>query len=217
MRTSTLIVLLCLSVSAFAAETNLSEKLGAMVTMTAKASDAVDAALQVLYDLRQANFDSQDVADAKNKTDQASCDSEIADLLAIADANKASGDATTAHRKFIEQEIADTIAYIEWIGNRRIDIDRKQVELMDQRCYSNGIFVRALKEHSDALAAIDILRNDMIPPAESREGGDDEELIQVKDATAKLASYKHLFNDQALKEFEQLATSDIGDEAEVNR
>jgi len=77
-------------------------------------------------------------------------------------------------------------------------------EFQDQRCYSNGIFVRALKEHSDALNAIQLLRNDVLPVAVNQDGA---ELVQIQDATKKLAAYKHLFNEQALAEFEQLAES----------
>jgi len=50
-----------------------------------------------------------------------------------------------------------------------------------------------------------LLRTDLIPAAEGQEGS--TELIQVQDATKKLSAYKHLFNEQALAEFNQLADS----------
>jgi hypothetical protein len=49
-----------------------------------------------------------------------------------------------------------------------------------------------------------MLRTDLIPAAEGQEGS---EFIQVQDATKKLSAYKHLFNEQALAEFNQLADS----------
>jgi len=87
-----------LAVSALAANTDLKEKTASMAQITEQAMGAADAALQVLNDLRQANYDAQESADDQNKTQQAACDSEIADLYEIAEANKAQGDATTAHR-----------------------------------------------------------------------------------------------------------------------
>jgi len=47
-----------------------------------------------------------------------------------------------------------------------------------------------------------MLRQDLIPAAESQEG---TELLQIQDATKKLSAYKHLFNEHALAEFNQLA------------
>jgi hypothetical protein len=90
--------MLFLASSAFAATTDLKEKVASMAQITEQAMGAAEAALQVLNDLRQANYDAQDAANEQNKTQQAACDSEIADLHEIADSNKAAGDATTAHR-----------------------------------------------------------------------------------------------------------------------
>jgi len=43
------------------------------------------------------------MADAVNKTKEAEMAAEIGDLTALADSNKANGDATTEHRKYIEE------------------------------------------------------------------------------------------------------------------
>jgi len=40
-----------------------------------------------------------------NKTREAEMHAEISDLTALADSNKANGDAATEHRKYIENEI----------------------------------------------------------------------------------------------------------------
>jgi len=212
MRTLAIVLVVSLAVSAFAATNKAAE----MNKATTKAGDAVDAALQVLYDLRQANVDAQDVKDAENRTNQANCDAEIADLKNIADINQGSGDSTTAHRKYIEKEIADSHAYLDWIAARRVDIARREVELQDQRCYSAQIFVRSLKETDDAIAAVHLLRTDLFAAVDRKTAGndsddEDESLIQVQGATRKLAAYKHLMNEQALSAFEQLAAMDDSD------
>jgi len=200
MKTSAIILLICLMPLA------LSTEVEEMSTMTAKAADAVDAALQVLYDLRQANYDAQDAADERNKTNQAACDAEIADLWSIATSNKATGDAATAQRKYFEAEIASTEASLAWIDSRRNDIRARQAELQDQRCFSNQIFVRGLADFTGSLQALDLLRNDLFPAA----GRDSEaSLAEIKEkASAKLSQYKHLFNEQAMAAFEQLASTE---------
>jgi hypothetical protein len=208
MRTFTLAIVLMLALSVLSAPTRVEN----LIQTTTKAADATDAALQVLYDLRQANEDAQDAKDAENRTNQENCDNEIADLNHIADINKESGDAATAHRKYIEKEIADSRAYLQWIENRRVEIARREIELQDQRCYSAQIFVRSLKENSDAIAAIHLLRNDIFAAADRKSS--EEELIQIaKDATTKLSAYKHLFDEQAIASFEQLA-DDEDDESD---
>jgi hypothetical protein len=214
MRTLAILLVVSLAVSAFGAANKVAE----MTKATTQATDAIDAALQVLYDLRQANEDAQDAKDAENRTNQENCDNEIADLNNIADVNKESGDAATAHRKYIEKEIADSRAYLQWIENRRVEIAAREIELQDQRCYSAQIFVRSLKENSDAIEAINLLRNDLFAAAD-RKGGSEEELLQVAKATQKLAAYKHLMNEQAISAFNELAAmedEDSDDEEEEN-
>jgi len=209
MRTFTLAIVLMLALSVLSAPTRVEN----LIQTTSKAADATDAALQVLYDLRQANEDAQSAKDAENRTNQENCDNEIADLNHIADINKESGDAATAHRKYIEKEIADSRAYLQWIENRRVEIAAREIELQDQRCYSAQIFVRSLKENSDAIEAIHLLRNDIFAAADRKSS--EEELIQIaKDATTKLSAYKHLFDEQAIASFEQLAEDEDDEDDE---
>jgi hypothetical protein len=200
MKSSTILLLICLSTMAFAVEVE------EMTTMTSKAADAVDAALQVLYDLRQANYDAQDAADERNKTNQANGEAEIADLWSIAEANKATGDLATSTRKFYEAEIVATEAGLAWIYERRNDIRARQAEFQDQRCFANQIFVQGLADFTGSLQAIDLLRNDLFPAAGRTEEASLAE-IQEK-ASAKLTQYKHLFNEQAMAAFEQLASAE---------
>jgi len=185
------------------AQSTVADKIVELAQMNAAAADAIDSALTVLYDLQQANVDAQETADELNKTQQAACDSEIEDLRQIAESNKQSGEDATNHRKYLENEITETEAHLEWIASRRAEIHAREEELQDQRCYSNAIFIRALKEHADGLLAIDLLRNDVLPASERAEAANTE-LTQIKDATKKLSAYKHLLNQQAIAEFEQL-------------
>jgi hypothetical protein len=52
-------------------------------------------------------------------------------LTFIADANKKTGDESTAHRKHIQDEIQVTQEYLVWITNRRQEINRKREEFKE--------------------------------------------------------------------------------------
>jgi hypothetical protein len=125
---------------------------------------------------------------------------QIADLTFIADTNKKSGDESTTYRKHIESEIQTTQEYLTWINNRRQEILRKRTELIDQRCYSSLMFVKALKEHDEALQVIKWLKEDVLGII----AAGPIELSQIANSANKLAAYAHLFNDNAMKEFAQL-------------
>ena len=202
MRTAVFLVLLCLSVSAMAEETKFRNRLTSLLNMQSKAVDAVDSALQLLRDLKQANFDAQAAADEVNRTQEEENGKLIADLTTIADANKATGDEATNHRKHIEDEIQTTQEYLVWINNRRTEINRKREALREHRCYANMMFIKALKEHDEALEVIAWLKEDI---HDIVEGNRDVNLAEIKTSAKKLEAYTHLFNQKAMKEFSQLS------------
>ncbi len=74
------------------------------------------------------------------------------------DSNRKVLDNAIEHTKYVEAEILDTVNYLEWITKRRTDINNKLKQLADTRCYSNALFVKALKEHKDALDVIKLLK-----------------------------------------------------------
>lgn len=51
--------------------------------------------------------------------------------------------------------------WIDWAHGRLAEIDRKTEELQDQRCYANGLFVRSLSSHIDALEVVKLLKQDL--------------------------------------------------------
>jgi len=210
MKFAIILALLCISATVLAEKAQTRTKLTNLLNMQARAADAVDSALQLLYDLKQANFDSQAAADEVNRTQEANYGKQIADLTFIADANKAAGNEATDRRKWFENEIAVTQEYLVWINNRRKEIHRKRAELQEQRCVSSMMLVKALKEHDEALEVIRWLREDIlgIVGGGEEEGAEGVELSQLKDVTQKLSAYKHLFNQQAMKAFNQLTNQE---------
>jgi len=125
-----------------------------------------------------------------NKTQEAEGLAQIASLTAVRDENRKILDNAIEHTKFIETEISDTQAYLVWIINRRNAITKRLADLADQRCYSNMLFVKSLKEHKDALLVIDLLIKDLAPYSNKKVS-----LSQVQDVTDKLRMYSHLFNE----------------------
>jgi len=55
------------------------------------------------------------------------------------------------------------------------------------------MFVKALREHDEALAVIRWLREDIMGVIADHNS--EEELVQIKDSASKLAAYKHLFDE----------------------
>lgn len=193
------LVIICLT-GALKANDNFSNKLTALLTMKTQAAGAIDTVLKLLHDLRQANVKEQKAADAQNVTDEREGRAQIANLTAIRDANLQILNDAKAHTLFIETELNDTIAYIDWIHKRKQEIHDKLADLADQRCYANAMFVKALKEHMDGLRVIRLLRHDLAGFTSTGEIS----LDQIKDISSKLSVYTHLFNQQAMKEFLQL-------------
>lgn len=79
----------------------------------------------------------------------------------------------------------------------------------NNRCEANGIFVRSLKEHDDAIKVVKLLKEDLAPFTSQPELID---LTQVNSVTDKLKAYSHLFNAQAIKEFAQLGQENVDPE-----
>jgi hypothetical protein len=99
----------------------------------------------------------------------------------------------------VKTELTDTVNYIAWIKSRKIEIARKLKTLGDQRCYSNAMFIKALKEHKDALDVIELLKQDLGGYASGKVS-----LAQMSDVSDKLSAYSHLFQEAALNEFMEL-------------
>jgi hypothetical protein len=64
------------------------------------------------------------------------------------------------------------------------------------------MFVKSLKEHDEALQVVAWLKEDVLGIVQ---GTAQVELSKITNSANKLAAYAHLFNDQAMKEFNQLS------------
>lgn len=97
--------------------------------MQAKASDAVDSALDVLKGLEQANVEAQKVADAVNRTKEAEMKLEVDELKGLADQHKKIAQQETDNVKYLSNELSVTNANLRWIVARRAEIIRKRAAL----------------------------------------------------------------------------------------
>lgn len=73
------------------------------------------------------------------------------------------------------------------------------------------IFIKALKEHQEALKVIDWLKEDVLGIVQG--STESNSLAQIKDSAERLKAYAHLFNEKALNEFAQLSQAQDVDPA----
>ncbi len=197
MKTTALFVIALFCVSAYAS--TFDEKVSSMMAANAMASDAVDTVEALLLELKQSIYDEQTEHDSLWDTQKTHGQKVIAELSAIAASNKATAEAGTAHREYIQDEIQDSHDHVDWIVNRVFDIGVKLEALAVQRCEANQLFIQQLKEAQDALDAIIMLRTDL----DRYEASGESIMVEVHGFTSKLQQYEHLFEANAMKNFFQ--------------
>jgi hypothetical protein len=208
----TAIFLICLAVTSFAASSDMKSKMASLLTVKAQATDAVDSALQLLYDLIQAEHDEQADHDARHEEEIRVGEALIAQLTDVKFQIREECDNGHEHVQFIQDEITDTLTHIAWIQDRVDTLNRQRQDLADARCESNAIFVQTLREHSDAFEVIAFLRQDLANWQNTEDLKSQSSLVQVSNIADKLKIYSHLFNENALKQFVQLGDPKAWDE-----
>jgi hypothetical protein len=108
---------------------------------------------------------------------------------------------TRAQREWVDNEYKNAGDYIVWAQGRIAEIDRRSTELEEFRCFSNGLFVRSIKQHQDALGVIRLLKQDV---SGYLTGSLAE--IKVENVADKLKMYSTLFNQKAMEQFVELAS-----------
>jgi len=133
--------------------------------------------------------------------------SSISDLSGIANTNCGIYDAAVANRVYIEAEIADTAAYLEWITGRFEAIDDLVQTLKDERCEASNVFVLRIRENYEAMDAITLLKYELTTLHQAGQVS----MVELDDMPSynRLLAYTHMFKDNALKEFEQLAEDTV--------
>jgi hypothetical protein len=196
------LLLISLAVTSFAADASLKNKLASLMTVQAQASDAVDSALQLLYDLVQAENDEQEAHTLRHEEEVRDGEAQIKHLTDVRDQIRQECDNGHEHVQFIVDEITDTNNHLAWIQERLNTLAQQRAQFEDARCESNSIFIQSLREHMDALEIIEFLRGDL---AEWQAGQTGASLAQINSVADKLRIYSHLFEKNALKEFISLA------------
>jgi hypothetical protein len=101
--------------------------------------------------------------------------------------------------------LVDSINYVQWANNRLAEISRRSEELSDQRCYANALFVKAIKDHQEALEVVKLLKVDLSGYLTNQ--ASEFAQVQVSNIADKLSMYSHLFQQDAIKQFTQLAAN----------
>eukprot|EP01017_Pseudomicrothorax_dubius_P002505 TRINITY_DN100_c0_g1_i2.p1 TRINITY_DN100_c0_g1~~TRINITY_DN100_c0_g1_i2.p1 ORF type:complete len:252 (-),score=91.35 TRINITY_DN100_c0_g1_i2:12-767(-) len=203
MRTVAILALFALAAVAMAAQTQ--SQLAALLAMKARASGAIDSAMGVLFDLKKASLTEKQELENRNRTEEADGTRAVAELTQILNVAQVNYQNGVEHREFVEKEIDDTERHIVWIENRLAEIERKLEELAVQRCHANALFVQSLKEHGDAEKAITVLEGEINRLSAAGE------LAEVKSLADKFRLYGHLFQQDALKSFMELANEGVDD------
>ncbi|CAD8146793.1 unnamed protein product [Paramecium octaurelia] len=197
-----------MSVSAFDIDFSLLLQTGS------ESNDAVQAVYDLLNDLKTSNIEAQGVADEKNISDEEIGQARIAALSKVNELNQKAWASAKARREQIGIEYREATDYIAWATQRLADIDRRSVELQELRCFSNGLFVRAIKQHNDALGVIRVLKNDLSGYLTGQPSSLVE--INVQNVSDKLKQYSQLFNQDAMTKFAQLAVEQASGNAELH-
>ncbi|CAD8158906.1 unnamed protein product [Paramecium octaurelia] len=179
-----------------------------------ESNDAVQAVYDLLNDLKTSNIEAQGVADEKNISDEEIGQARIAALSKVNELNQKAWASAKARREQIGVEYREATDYIAWATQRLADIDRRSVELQELRCFSNGLFVRAIKQHNDALGVIRVLKNDLSGYLTGQPSSLVE--VNVQNVSDKLKQYSQLFNQDAMTKFAQLAAEQASGNAELH-
>ncbi|CAK72217.1 unnamed protein product (macronuclear) [Paramecium tetraurelia] len=179
-----------------------------------ESNDAVQAVYDLLNDLKTSNIEAQGVADEKNISDEEIGQARIAALSKVNELNQKAWASAKARREQIGVEYREATDYIAWATQRLADIDRRSVELQELRCFSNGLFVRAIKQHNDALGVIRVLKNDLSGYLTGQPSSLVE--VSVQNVSDKLKQYSQLFNQDAMTKFAQLAAEQASGNAELH-
>jgi hypothetical protein len=173
----------------------------------------VEAVYSLLNDLKMANLEAQNMADKKNMTDEEIGAKVIGELTKVMDINRKTWQDAKDHRDWVDGEVKAAIDFINWAHGRIAEIDRRGVELEEMRCFSNGLFVRSIKQHQDALEVIRVLKQDL---SGYMTGAASMAEIKVDNVADKLKMYSNLFNQKAMDQFVELASDQASGGAELH-
>ncbi|KAM3137452.1 hypothetical protein pb186bvf_010425 [Paramecium bursaria] len=195
----TIALILLVAASAYALDAS---KFAVLLQAGTRSNDAVESVYNLLRDLKTENVNVQAAADKKNNTDEAISASVIADLTTVSLLNKKNYDNLAAVRADVEAQIRDTYGWLNFAEGRLAEIARKTESLQELRCYANALFVKSLADHQDAINVVQLLKQDV---SGYITGG--AAFIQTSSIADRLSSYSHLFQQDAIKRFAQLASS----------
>jgi hypothetical protein len=111
------------------------------------------------------------------------------------------------NRQRFENELQDTKNYLAWNEARVDEINRKMETMMDNQCFSNQLFVRSIKMNQEALEVVRVLKQDVAGYVIAGDSFEFNQMPQseVKSIGDKLSSISHVFSENEVKSFMELA------------
>jgi hypothetical protein len=133
----------------------------ASVALQTRDNETLLQVFNLLTDLRRLNDEEQSQADARNVAEEAECASTIAALQQSLEQATQEWTEAKNHLKFVQDELKTTRDHIADLSQRYDRNLKRLEELSEHRCSQNAQFVQSLRQHKEALAALEILRAEL--------------------------------------------------------
>ena len=189
------LVLACICSLALADSNKFQSSVRIMIQNQAATKQSIDSVLDLLLELKQGEENEQKNADQRNKTEEDEGLTTVSRFNELVEKEKKNARACTDHREVVEKELNETLTRIEWLNRRFADIDAFLDKLAVERCRANAIFLANLREHNEALKAINFLKQEYDTTA----GHSEMSGVELKSFTDKLKRYEHLYQEQAVE------------------
>ena len=157
-----LLLLICSSSLATSTEKLLqvtpSELQHRLLQIKAQSTYAIDDVLSILAELRDASIREFDTLNENWGKESHELQTLIRELQEALDQQRDTCNGLDADLETLEEQLQESEDHVKWIHNRREEINQLQLDLAEQRCEANLVFIDRLKDYKESLAAIGAFR-----------------------------------------------------------
>eukprot|EP01016_Furgasonia_blochmanni_P022022 TRINITY_DN240_c0_g1_i1.p1 TRINITY_DN240_c0_g1~~TRINITY_DN240_c0_g1_i1.p1 ORF type:complete len:380 (-),score=172.75 TRINITY_DN240_c0_g1_i1:285-1424(-) len=173
-----------------------------MIQNQANTKQSIDSVLDLLIELKEGEENEQKKADSRNKTEEDEGLTSISQFNELVEKEKKNARQCTEHREVVEKELNQTLTRLEWLEKRFAEIEAFLDKLAEERCRANAIFIANLREHNEALKAIQYLKQEY----DTLAGHNELAGVQLKSFTDKLKKYEYMYQEQAVEQLVELSS-----------
>ncbi|CAD8143048.1 unnamed protein product [Paramecium octaurelia] len=173
------------------------------------ARDAIQAVLQLLEDLKNANEELDRKADKAFQEYEGGVLNDCAAFTGIMKENNESLQKNSEDLEAVDDKIAQTTDYLNWNEKRRKSNDMKLEDLAEQRCEANSLFIDALRDYREALNVLEWVNGDL----QLKEQNAFLQKEEAQEYTSKLSLYTNMIDHKEV--FSQVEVSQEDQAAQV--